>query len=275
MVYSKITYKGHLPRRRFSQNFLLDENIARKIIKTLNISENDLIMEIGPGMGALTKYILDITSNYVGVEIDVNLVQRLKQEFNTTIIKQDFLTIDFQEVKKKFPSEFKLKIVGNIPYSISSEIVFKILDNYALINDATLMFQKEYAERLTSNPNNRNYGIISIQSQAFATVKKLFNVKPTSFIPRPAVDSSVVRFEMRKDINSIIKNIPLFKSLVRKAFSHRRKILKSALKQFLEYYNLSLDDVKVNYNLRSEQLSVMEYINLANEIDSIINVRRN
>ncbi|MGB9697124.1 MAG: 16S rRNA (adenine(1518)-N(6)/adenine(1519)-N(6))-dimethyltransferase RsmA [Ignavibacteria bacterium] len=273
MAYSKITYKGHLPHRRFSQNFLSDENIARKIVKAFNISNSDLILEIGPGMGALTRHILKSTTNYVGIEIDKELARRLQEEYNITILEQDFLTIDFLEVKNKFPSEQKLKVVGNIPYGISSEIVFKILDNYSVVNEAILMFQKEYAERLTSKPNNRNYGIISVQSQAFAEVRKLFSVKSTSFIPRPRVDSSVVRFDMKKDVDSVIKNITLFKSLVRKAFSHRRKILKYALKEFLEYYNLSLADFSIDYSLRGEQLSVLEYINLANEIDALINVR--
>lgn len=275
MAYPKITYKGHLLRRRFSQNFLSDENIARKIVKALNISNSDLILEIGPGMGALTRYILKATMNYVGVEIDGELVQKLQREYNTTILEQDFLTIDFQVVKNRFPSQLKLKIVGNIPYGISSEIVFKILDNYSIINEAILMFQKEYAERLTSKPNNRNYGIISVQSQAFAEVKKLFNVKATSFVPQPRVDSTIVRFDIKKNIDSVIRNIPLFKSLVRKAFSHRRKILRSALKEFLEVYGLSLTDLAMDYSLRAEQLSVLEYINLANEIDVLINVRRN
>lgn len=275
MAYTKITYKGHLPRRRFSQNFLSDDNISRKIVKAINISNSDLILEIGPGMGALTKYILKDTTNYVGVEIDRDLVQKLRQEYNVTILEQDFLNIDFLKLKEKFAPELKLKIVGNIPYSISSEIVFKILDNYSMISEAILMFQKEYAERLTSKPGNRNYGVISVQAQAFAKVKKLFDVKSTSFTPKPKVDSSVVHFDIKNDIDLVLKNIPLFKSLVKRAFSQRRKILKSALKEFLERYELLLSDLSVDYSLRAEQLSVLEYIKLANEIDALIYVRRN
>lgn len=275
MIRSKVTYKGHLPRRRFSQNFLSDENISRKIVEALNISDSDLILEIGPGTGALTKYILKSTANYVGIEIDKELVSRLREEYNVSILEQDFLTTDLLKIKSEFPFGLKLKIVGNIPYNISSEIVFKILDNYSLVSEAILMFQKEYAERILSKPNSRSYGVISIQAQAFAEVKKLFNVKSTSFIPKPRVDSCVVRFNMKHDVNLVIKNIPLFKSLVRKVFSQRRKILKSALKEFLRNYNLSLEDVMIDYSLRSEQLSVWEYINLANEISELINVRRN
>lgn len=264
MLSSKSKYEKYKPKKRFGQNFLVDDNIARKIVKSLEISEEDTVIEIGPGKGALTKHLINETKRFLAVEIDTKVAEELKNNGYNVILK-DFLQFDFKE---DIPQELRgsnIKIIGNIPYNITSGILFKFLDSNIKIRSCVMMIQKEVAERLVAKVNTKPYGILAVQFQAMASVKQLFNVPPTAFFPKPEVTSSVIRLTF--DENKIrIDNVIVFKEFVRSAFSKRRKTLKNSLKDFFEKYDLKSHDYDIDYSRRAESLTVREFVDISNKL---------
>lgn len=260
---TKDKYKIYRPKKFLGQNFLVDDNISKKIVKQLDLQDCDIVLEIGPGQGALTKHLAGFCKNYYAIEIDKNIAESLEDKFGETasIINEDFLKFDFNMLNEP------VKIVGNLPYNIASEILFKLFDNREKILFAVIMVQKEFASRLTATPDTKEYGILSVQSQAFSKPKLLFNVPPTVFFPKPKVESSVVLIDFR-DMKNEIRNSNTFKTLVRTAFGKRRKTLKNSLKELFE--ELKLGFVKyesiIDFSKRAENIRVEKYIELANEI---------
>jgi len=263
MLSNKNKYSIFNPKKRFSQNFLVDDNISKKIVSFMEIKDNDFIIEIGPGKGALTKHIYSITDSYLGIEIDFNSAGELKEKkFNIEIA--DFLKYDFKNLDS-LKDSYNLKIIGNIPYHITSDILFKLLDNSGLFDLSVLMIQKEVAERIVANPNSKQYGILSVQFQALSEVKIIYNIPPTAFFPKPNVSSSIVRFSYRNK-NYSVKNIKFFKAFVRAAFSKRRKTLKNSLNDFAVSKNIDLTKFEFDFQRRAESLSIEEFVNLSNDI---------
>lgn len=252
------------PKKRFGQNFLTNRHYAFKIVNSIEISESDTIIEIGPGRGVLTE-LINVASckKRIAVEIDTQLVEQLQSSYsNIEILRQDILSFSFSEQYKQ--SKNKLKIVGNIPYNITSPIIFHLLDNSSYIAQAVLMIQKEVAERLIAEKDSKEYGILSILVNAQAKVEKLFVVKRNNFFPQPKVDSMVIRLEFFKE-GSDIENYDLFKKIVKSCFNNRRKMLKNSLRKLLDKQKLK--EIKsVSLNLRPENLSIAEFLNLSNEI---------
>jgi 16S rRNA (adenine1518-N6/adenine1519-N6)-dimethyltransferase len=249
-------------KKHLGQHFLRDENIAKKIADTLSLSGYINVLEIGPGMGVLTKYLLekDITT-YV-IEIDTESVAYLQTHYLNLaprIIEKDFLKYNLSEVF----NEEQFAIIGNFPYNISSQIVFKTLKMRDQIPEFSGMFQKEVAQRICEKEGSKTYGILSVLTQAFYDAEYLFTVPPSVFNPPPKVDSGVLRLTRKENYNLPCDEKMFFK-VVKTAFQQRRKTLRNSLKTF----NLS-DNLKANviFGKRPEQLSVNEFIELTSLIE--------
>jgi len=262
MLSNQIKYTKYKPKKRFGQNFLVDDNIAKKIVRSLEIEDGDTVVEIGPGQGALTKHLINETKNFLAVEIDRNAAAKLTGEGYNILLK-NFLSFDFEEDLPKGKAGRKIKVIGNIPYNITSDILFKLLDSKVKIDSCVLMIQKEVAERLVAGISTKSYGILAVQFQALAEVKLVFNVPPTAFFPKPDVNSSVIRIKFGNK-NFKVDDISVFKEFVRSAFSKRRKTLKNSLKDFFEKYKLETKDFDLDFVRRAETLKVGEFVELSN-----------
>lgn len=250
-------------KKYLGQHFLKDENIASKIADTLTLEGYNTVLEIGPGMGVLTKYLLKKDVETHVIEIDSESVEFLKSNFlklAPRIIEQDFLKYDLQVVFSNKP----FAIIGNFPYNISSQIVFKTIDMRDQIPEFSGMFQKEVAQRICSKEGSKAYGILSVLTQAFYDAEYLFTVPPSVFNPPPKVDSGVLRLTRKINYSLPCDEKQLFK-VVKTAFQQRRKTLRNSLKTF----NLS-DNLKANaiFGKRPEQLAVQEFIELTQLIEN-------
>ena len=215
------------PKKHLGQHFLKDENIARKIVESLNHSQN--ILEIGPGTGVLTKYLVHKANNLKLIEIDSESVEHLQTTFpqlKPAIIHGDFLKLAFSSY---FDEEFA--IIGNFPYNISSQIFFKVIQNRLMVPEVICMIQKEVAERLAAPPGNKTYGILSVILGAFYEIEMLFTVSETVFFPPPKVKSAVIRLS-RKTNSVLACNEVIFFDVVKTAFNQRRKTMRNSLKKF-------------------------------------------
>ena len=249
-------------KKHLGQHFLNDELISQQIADSLIGQNYKNVLEIGPGMGVLTKYLLkkDFTTHVI--EIDLESVEYLKAHYLNLadrIISKDFLKIDLTE----FFGKEQVAIIGNFPYNISTQILFKTLENRHQIPEFSGMFQKEVAKRIAEKEGSKVYGIISVLTQAFYDVEYLFTVPPTVFIPPPKVDSGVIRLT-RKENYTLPVDEKLFYKVVKTAFQQRRKTLRNSLKTLNLSDNLREDTI---FAKRPEQLSVQEFINLTSKIE--------
>lgn len=251
-------------KKHLGQHFLKDEDIAKNIADSLTLNGYNNVLEIGPGMGVLTKYIIPKDVNVHVIEIDTESVEYLKtarevQKLNFEILEADFLKIDLKTV---FNNE-SLAIIGNFPYNISSQIVFKTLELRDMIPEFSGMFQKEVAQRIAEKEGSKTYGILSVLTQAFYDVEYLFTVPPSVFNPPPKVDSGVIRM-IRKENYTLPVNEKLFFRVVKTAFNQRRKMLRGSLKSFNLSDKLREDAI---FTMRPEQLSVTQFIDLTAKIE--------
>lgn len=252
----KVRAKKHL-----GQHFLTDENIAQKIADSLTFDGYDHVLEIGPGMGVLTKYLLQKPVETFVVEIDGESVRYLEKNYpklHGHIIEEDFLQYNFQKI---FGRDH-FAIIGNFPYNISSQIVFKALEMREQVIEFSGMFQKEVAERICEKAGSKTYGILSVLCQAFYEVEYLFTVSEQVFSPPPKVKSGVMRMK-RKANYHLPCNEKLFFSVVKSAFNQRRKTLRNSLKSYLT------EEIKsdILFDKRPEQLAVEEFINITKKIE--------
>ncbi len=258
---SEFTPYNSRPKKSLGQNYLTDENICKNIVDSFDIQPGDRVIEIGPGKGAITKFILEKTDNFTAVELDRNNCAILKQRFaGIDLINRDFLKLDMNELKTN-PDE-KLRIIGNIPYNITSPIIFKLVDNRTIIQDAQLMIQEEVARRITSEPGNKEYGIPSVLVNAFGSSKLLFKVSRNSFYPKPKVDSRIIYFDFTVSQEDKIKDIEYFRKLVKASFGTRRKTLRNCLKNI----EADLSRSELDFSRRAESLSIEEFITLSNQL---------
>ena len=254
------------PKQSLGQNFLRDENIARNIVASLHLKPQDLVLEIGPGEAALTKYLAPQVHKLIVVDVDARVVSKMSAMYpnnEVEILHDDFLRIDFAEilVRRQVP---KLRIIGNIPYNITSPILFHILDNRVHVSDATLMMQKEVALRLVAKPNTKDYGILAVFCQLFANVQLLFDVSPACFYPQPKVTSSVVQFTILDQPRYALKDEAFFRKMVRSVFGKRRKNLRNSLSYFIE--NIPPLPEEFDLGQRPEDLTIKELVHLANAL---------
>ncbi|MGJ5642835.1 16S rRNA (adenine(1518)-N(6)/adenine(1519)-N(6))-dimethyltransferase RsmA [Formosa sp. S-31] len=250
-------------KKHLGQHFLTDENIAEKIANTLSLEGYNNVLEIGPGMGVLTKYLLKKKTTTYVIEIDTESVEYLKANYLNLadrVIEKDFLKYDINEVFHNEP----FAIIGNYPYNISSQIVFKTLELRDQIPEFSGMFQKEVAERICEKEGSKTYGILSVLTQAFYDAEYLFTVPPSVFNPPPKVDSGVLRLTRKTNYKLDCDEALLFK-IVKTAFQQRRKTLRNSLKTFNLSDNLREDSI---FGQRPEQLSVDQFISLTKRIDN-------
>ena len=249
-----------LPLKRFGQHYLTDNNILNKIIKEINPVKGDLIIEIGPGTGALTSKLNDSDAEIIAVEIDKRVKEELTGSFpGIKIISEDFLQTDLQKISSTIHK--KLRIVGNIPYNLTSSIIFKLIDNSGIINDAVLMVQYEVAKRITAVKGNKDYGILSVLLKYFSDVRLCFKVSPNVFNPKPKVYSAVIHIFMNH--LGIEKELgKTFIEIVKASFGKRRKILKNSLKESI-FEDIDFSGSGIDLSLRAEQLEIKDFENLA------------
>ncbi len=258
------------PRKSLGQNFLLDENVLRKIVRAIAPQPEDRFVEIGPGMGALTKHLLEAGSQCMAIEIDQRLIPLLQERFeahpNFKLRNQDFREVDLRE----FAGEHKLRLVGNIPYHITSHLVFTAFAQREILRDMTLTVQREVAERIVAAPGGKDYGILAVISQTFARAELLFIISPHVFRPKPEVESAVVHWRFQPPPAPIIDEA-FYVQMVKNVFGQRRKTLRRSLSKFI---NEEAQIDFIDLQRRPETLAIAELIQLANALPQGSSVAR-
>lgn len=246
------------PNKKLGQNFLVNKYTINTILEILDIKKDDHIIEVGPGKGALTDFITSKTKNYIGVEKDNNLCDLLNKKYNNNIkiINEDILKIDIKELDKK-----KFRIVGNIPYNISTKLILKCIDNIHYISNIHFMMQKEFVDRLISEHGKKTYGRLSVLTQVFFKVEKYIDIKPNDFYPEPKIFSSFVSLTPLKSCLLKDHETDEFLLFVKEIFNTRRKKIKNCISINSDIYYDSI-------NKRAEELSISEMIKLYRDLKS-------
>lgn len=255
----------HTPRKRFGQNFLIDKNIIFQIINSINPKPNETLLEIGPGLGALTIPLLEVCKTLYAVELDRDVIPHLKLQAEDVgklvLYEGDILKFRFDNL---FTKPKKIRCVGNLPYNISTPLMFHLLEQRQWIVDMFFMLQKELVDRIVATPGSKDYGRISVMVQYFCKTEKLFGIKPDAFNPAPKVDSAMIRLTPYETLPITANDESKLATLVREAFNQRRKTISNSLKGLLTPGQLlSLD---IDPKIRAEQLSVTDFVKMANLI---------
>ena len=260
--YQMASQRLHPVRRRFGQHFLVDETVVERIIRAIDPRPGERIVEIGPGKGALTIPLLSSIGRLDVVEVDrdlaADLEQRCRNAGSLNLVREDALRLDFT----RFPAE-RLKVVGNLPYNISTPLLFHLLQ-FDRISVMVFMLQKEVVDRLCARADSPEYGRLSVMVQARCRTERLFEVGPDAFRPRPKVDSAMVRLSVMPGATDRIRNFDLFTDLVRAAFSSRRKKISNGLKPW--FAATQLEQLDIPPSARPAELSVTDYITLSNSL---------
>lgn len=260
--------------KSLGQNFLIDYNMIEKIISGSGITKEDNVLEVGPGIGSLTQGLADGAKKVVAVEIDKKLIPILEENFkeydNVSIINEDILKVDLHELLKNHFPEGNVKVIGNLPYYITTPIIMKFLEDKVPIDSITIMIQKEVADRMAAKPSTKDYGALSIAVQYYCDTEKVATVPPSVFIPQPNVDSSVIKLVRLKEPKVVVEDEKLFFALVKDAFGKRRKTLLNALSTGILQLNKELVRevllvTHIDEKRRGETLSLEEFAALANE----------
>jgi len=258
-------------RKSLGQNFLIDKNIIKSIVNVGDVNKNNVVLEIGPGTGNLTEYILKKNPKKIFViEKDSNLVNLLNGKFSDkiNILNKDILKFDLNNISKE-----KIIIFGNLPYNISTKILTQWItthEKFKCYKKLILMFQKEVADRILAKTNSRNYGRLSIISNWRLNIKKEFNISPQCFFPKPKVDSTLLSFVPKKEFY-YIKNPENLEKITRIFFNQRRKMIKNPLKQIFKNPEKVAVNFKLNLNLRPQNLSPLTYFNITREYERLSN----
>ncbi len=263
---SKTTFDSpamlHKARKRFGQNFLHDPAVINRIIRAIAPREQDHLVEIGPGQGALTNQLQASAQRMDVVELDRDLIPFLKLQFglneNFHIHEADALRFDFKTLQQ---SDEQLRIVGNLPYNISTPLIFHLVSFADIVSDMHFMLQKEVVDRMAAGPGDNNYGRLSVMTQYYCRVEFVFHVGPGAFNPPPKVDSAIVRLTPYKELPTPCKNTRLLDQVVKNAFAMRRKTIRNGLKTLLSGDELS--QLGIDPGLRPERLSLKEFVTIA------------
>ena len=257
--------RPHYARKRFGQNFLHDENVIRKIVDAISAAKEDHLLEIGPGLGALTKELAKTGATIHCVELDADLAKSLRTEFqeydSIKIIEGDALKFDLNSIATEKRS---LRVIGNLPYNISTPIIFHLLKNSELIRDMTFMLQLEVIQRMVSKVGRRNYGRLSLMVQYYCEVEHLFNVASSAFSPKPKVVSALARLKPHSSTSIRAKDSDCLQTVIRTAFNQRRKTLRNSLKTIIP--EALLDQIAINKNQRPQDITLNEYVEISNAV---------
>jgi 16S rRNA (adenine1518-N6/adenine1519-N6)-dimethyltransferase len=252
-------------KRPFGQHFLFDPNILKKIIAVSGVSKTDTVVEIGPGLGTLTKFLAFYAWRVTAIEIDKKLIGKLEEMFdndlNVEIIRADAIKFPYETIEDSF------RVVANIPYNITTPLIFKLLEFREKIPSMTLLMQREVAKRITARPGTKDYGVLSISTQLYTRPTLEFKVSRKAFLPPPDVDSAVVHFEVSPTPLFNVRDEAFFLEVVKTAFSQRRKMLANSLKEF-EGIKDALDKAAIDPKLRPEKLGIEDFARLSNSLSS-------
>jgi len=265
------THLGHTARKRFGQNFLHDDYVIGKIVAAIAPKNEQNLVEIGPGLGALTDPVCEEVDRLTVIELDRDLAKRLRQHpFNSeklNVIEQDAMTMDFCALSKEMPdSDRKLRVFGNLPYNISTPLMFHLFDHAPCIEDMHFMLQKEVVNRLAAGPGSKSYGRLSVMAQYYCHVIPVLNVPPGAFNPPPKVDSAVVKLVPHSVPPVQVESLSTLERVCAQAFNQRRKTIRNSLKDCLseeEITGLGLDP-----KCRAETLSLTDFATIANAVSS-------
>jgi 16S rRNA (adenine1518-N6/adenine1519-N6)-dimethyltransferase len=257
---------GHQARKRFGQNFLQDENVIDRIIRSISPKPGQRVVEIGPGLGALTEGLLSATDELDVIELDRNLIPILRTQFfryaDTLRIHQgDALKFDFNTLIHDDNPHEQLRIVGNLPYNISTPLIFHLLGHSGIIKDMHFMLQKEVVERLAAQAGDKHYGRLGIMTQYYCQVDNLFMVPPEAFSPQPKVDSAIVRLTPHQQLLLMAKDAKDLATIVRTSFSQRRKTLRNNLKNMIT--SEQIEQLEIDPSIRPERIPLSDFIKLS------------
>lgn len=261
--------------KSLGQNFLVDNNVLRKIVDSAEITKEDTVIEIGTGIGTLTKELSSKAKKVIAIEIDTNLLKILEETLvdcnNVTIINQDILKTDIKKILDENNVKGDIKIVANLPYYITTAIIMKFLESGIEFDSFVIMIQKEVASRILAKPSTKDYGSLTVAIQYYAESNIVMNVPKSAFIPEPNVESSVIKINIKKDRSINIKNEQLFFDVIRGSFSKRRKTILNSLSTYKNFNkNLimkALNNSGIDEKRRGETLTIDEFAILTNEIE--------
>lgn len=267
---------GFTFQKKFGQNFLIDTHVLEKILRAAEITEEDLVLEIGPGIGTMTQYLAQAAGKVVAVEIDKNLIPILSDTLsgydNVTVINEDILKLDIRELARKEHDGRPVKVVANLPYYITTPIIMGLFENHVPVESITVMVQKEVADRMQARPGSKNYGALSLAVQYYAEPYIVANVPPNCFMPRPKVGSAVIKLT-RHGISPVeVKDEKLMFDIIRASFNQRRKTLANGLNNSdrlsvpKETIAEAIERLGKGPSVRGEALTLEEFAELSNDI---------
>jgi len=262
-------------QKRFGQNFLIDTHVLEKIIKSAEITKDDLVLEIGPGIGTMTQYLCENAREVVAVEIDKNLIPILENDTlaeydNVTVINEDILKLDLNALVKERNAGNRIKVVANLPYYITTPIIMGLFESHVPLQNITVMVQKEVADRMQAGPGNKDYGALSLAVQYYAKPYIAANVPPNCFMPRPNVGSAVIRLTLHEEPPVKVNDENFMFALIRASFNQRRKTLVNGLtnaaelKLSKEEVQGALEQMGLSATVRGEALTLEQFAELSN-----------
>lgn len=268
-IRKELAEYGLFPQKRLGQHFLVDRNILAKVIRTAQVEKGDVVLEVGPGLGEMTLALAQHAKKVIAVEIDSKLAVILKQKVrdfsNVEVVKSDILKMDFSQFLRK--ERHPIKVVANLPYQITTPLLFRFIESKEAFSTLTLMLQKEVAERMVASPGRKEYGPLSIFIQMFSDVSIRFFIKPSAFFPPPKVESAVVRMSFKEKPVVKLEAEEWFKKVVKGCFGYRRKTLMNALKHsglpLPQSIESRMEKIGIDPRRRPETLTIQEFVHLA------------
>ena len=265
-------------QKRFGQNFLIDTHVLDKIIRSANITKEDFVLEIGPGIGTMTQYLCESAREVVAVEIDKNLIpilsDTLSEYDNVTVINEDILKVDLNKLAQEKNGGKPIKVVANLPYYITTPIIMGLFESHVPVESITVMVQKEVADRMQVGPGTKDYGALSLAVQYYAKPEIVANVPPNCFMPRPKVGSAVIRLTCHEQPPVKVNDEALMFRLIRASFNQRRKTLVNGLNNSSEVHvpkdviAKAIEEMELSPSIRGEALTLEQFAQLSNLIES-------
>lgn len=263
-------------QKKFGQNFLIDKHVLEKIVKTANITKDDFVLEIGPGIGTLTQYLCENAREVLAIEIDKMLIPILEETLadydNANILNEDILKVDIASLVKEFNNNRPVKVVANLPYYITTPIIMDLFEKHVPLAGVTIMIQKEVADRIQAGPGTKDYGALSLAVQYYAKPYIAANVPPNCFMPRPKVGSAVINLTPHENPPYHVENVSLLFSLIRASFNQRRKTLVNGIYNY-EGLSFSKDNIinalnslGISKDIRGEALSLEQFVGISNHL---------